>query len=282
MFEAPKDSEFTQGTIFSCAYAENYLVGPVYGLVITARCDAAQEKAPIFSYVPVVPLTSWIFLDGALLALDRIEADLMNSAKSIVKTNSLSESLLKTHSLSKIYDAHFRQHEGDRKKSSQCEKMKAIISRHAEAVELREALTERERLVKFFAQHSGIVDGLIKEMAGNRLAGYYLLLNLETLGEQNGQPHVALLREVHHIPTQLARDIANGMVPPMNTLERRSQERCPRFNSVSDVAMPLGRLRSPWIEHLMQNFSLLFSRIGIPDVDVKSLKEPLRALGIGA
>jgi hypothetical protein len=44
----------SQGTIFSCASAEDYPDCLVHGLVITARCDIAQSKVPIFNYLPVV------------------------------------------------------------------------------------------------------------------------------------------------------------------------------------------------------------------------------------
>lgn len=65
MFDAPRENE-TQGTVFSCAYAEDYTDTSVYGLVITARCDAAQDKAPIFSYIPVVSLPDWVLCDGRI------------------------------------------------------------------------------------------------------------------------------------------------------------------------------------------------------------------------
>ncbi|WP_321844607.1 hypothetical protein [Paraburkholderia bannensis] len=116
MFDSPLEGEFTQGTVFSCAYAENYPVVGVLGLVITARCDAAQEKVPVFSYVPVVSMHRWMLHDGALVFLDRVEADLMNTVGNALRDFSLSESLLKTHELSDIYEAHFKKFEDERSK----------------------------------------------------------------------------------------------------------------------------------------------------------------------
>lgn len=88
MFDAPRQNEFTQGTVFSCAYAEDYPETTSYGLVITARCDAAQDKAPIFSYIPVVPLDDWILCDGASIAMDRIHADCLNTLRNHLKSAS--------------------------------------------------------------------------------------------------------------------------------------------------------------------------------------------------
>lgn len=96
MFEGPRENEFTQGTVFSCAHAEDYLETSVYGLVITARCDAAQDKTPIYSYIPVVSLHDWILRDGANVAMDRMHSDCQSILRSALKDAALSESLLET------------------------------------------------------------------------------------------------------------------------------------------------------------------------------------------
>lgn len=45
--------------------------------------------------------------------------------------------------------------------------------------------------------------------------------------------------------------------------------------------MPIAKLRSPWIEHLMQNFTLLFSRIGVKNNNYMEVKRSLYKIGIG-
>ena len=57
---APKLGFLTQGTLFTCAAAEDYGGCNVHGLVITARCDVAQNKAAVFNYLPVVSLDDWV------------------------------------------------------------------------------------------------------------------------------------------------------------------------------------------------------------------------------
>jgi hypothetical protein len=39
----------------------------------------------------------------------------------------------------------------------------------------------------------------------------------------------------------------------------------------SDFAMPIGELTSPQVEHLLQTFSFLFGRIGLPDPGKESV-----------
>ncbi len=281
MFDAPKKNEFTQGTVFSCAYGENYKDGPVYGLVITARCDAAQEKVPVFNYVPLVPLSSWILNEGAALVLERIEADCLNTIRNYLKAAKLSDSLLKSHSPDAIYDAHFRAHENEKGRKSQCDKFceaaKQFNETHALLLGGR---IDTQKLKEHLVPHQGKVDAVLKELAGHRLAGYYLLRELESLEDGDSGDYVALLREVHHIPSSVAKQIAKGISAEDGDFEGAFSI-CPKFRLKDDISLPVGKLKSPWIEHLMQNFAMLFSRIGVKDNDFEDIKKSLSNIGLG-
>jgi hypothetical protein len=110
-------------------------------------------------------------------------------------------------------------------------------------------------------------DGLLSELAHQRLAGYYFLNRVEPDGEDCG--YVALLREIQAMPRLVARAVAegldNGRFGEMCKAEPELRGRL--CIAQDDPAMPVGLLRSPNLEHLMQSFSLLFSRIGIDDPD---------------
>ncbi|WP_080418113.1 hypothetical protein [Burkholderia ubonensis] len=278
MFDSPLEGEFTQGTVFSCAYAENYPVAGVLGLVITARCDAAQDKVPVFSYIPVVSMHRWMLLDGASVLLDRVEADLMNTIGNALRDFSLSESLLKSYELSDIYRAHFEKFEADRSKKTKCEKLKAVIDNVAECRYLMERRDDEGRLKVFLSRFEEKVTAVVRDVTENKLSGYYLLRGLNSLQENDGADFVALLREVHHIPTNIAKMMARGA-------HREAfvglNSQCPAFCDDDDFSMAIAKLRSPWIEHLMQNFTLLFARIGVKSNDYREVKKSLQKIGIG-
>lgn len=278
MFDSPLEGEFTQGTVFSCAHAENYPVTGVLGMVITARCDAVQDKVPVFSYVPVVSINRWMLHDGASIVLERIEADLINTFLNYLRDFSLSESLIKSHGLSVIYDAHFKKYEEERTKKSKCEKIKSIIENIEECRYVKGNPKEVDRLTSILRKFDEKVTSVVRDLTDNKLSGYYLLRNLTSLDEEDGTDFVALLREVHHMATPVARKIARG-------LHRESIEGvqvvCPVFYGTDEFSMPIAKLRSPWIEHLMQNFTLLFSRIGVRNNNYKEVKKSLSKIGIG-
>lgn len=280
MFDAPRENEFTQGTVFSCAYAEDYPDTSSYGLVVTARCDATQDKAPIFSFIPVVPLHDWILLDGAKIAMDRIYSDGFNTFRNFLKDASLSESLLDTKTVEEIYESHFKAKEGDKIWGPRCVKIRTVMNTFSRNQKLRTIGGSREECRLHLVDNSAKVDAVLKELSGNRLAGFYLLRDMPLLsGEEVNS--VALLREIHHMPTKLAREIVGGINKEDWVSRNDVATRCPKFVASDDLAAPIAKLKSPWIEHVMQNFTMLFARIGVADNDVTEVKKSLSIIGLG-
>ncbi|MES2880109.1 MAG: hypothetical protein V4713_16985 [Pseudomonadota bacterium] len=279
MFDAPRKELLTQGTIFSCGYAENYDGVNVYGLIITARCDAAQKKVPIFSFIPVVPLTEWLFKDGGEIAIRRCIGDHENSIGEVFDSLNISRTVLRTTKYSDIRKKLLLPMIDSRKisqaKLDKIDKHPEIIKMCTSALDSRKKAVTKAALVLAKKQ----VDGVLKELAGNKLTGYYLLRNMPTEGE-NPLDSVALLREIHHIPSQLSERILSG-IDKIDWLGNPiDKARCPIFISDNDYCVSVAKLRSPWIEHLMQSWSLLFTRIGVDDVDSSLLKNSLIEIGL--
>lgn len=280
MFDFPKKNQFTQGTVFSCAYAENYCHLPVYGLVITARCDAAQKKVPIYSFIPVVPLRNWIFKDGSEIILRRYIADQVNTQENLLEALSLSTSLLKTKSASEIIEGALKPLQtADKRLTGKVQKFieaSKAISAAEEALSDGKASKLQPQLTKASKQ----LDQVIKELSGNRLIGHYFLRSMPSLYDTAPQDYVALLREIHHIPNTLAMKITEGITKEEWSHGPTDEACCPVFTNSDDFCVPIAKLRSPWMEHLMQNWTLLFARIGVEDIDFATVKKSLNELGL--
>jgi hypothetical protein len=278
VFDLPRKDEFTQGTIFSCATAENYPSHFVSGLVITARCDAAQNKAPIYNYVPVVSLTDWIVADGGQIALERAIADNANSLKNILQQAGISDTLLVSKSPREIHDAHLLQKaEQDRKWQS---KSTSFLELAKIRDEFRNAIDTDNRIEKqrLLTKSTKFVDAVIRDLTGNKLLGYYLLRGVPNTHDDTVSDYVALLREIHHIPSPMAKRIARGL--SKNEVAGEHGVACPRFVHDDDCSMPVARLKSPWIEHLMQSLTMVFARIGVEDIDFLTVKKSLAPIGL--
>ena len=279
MFNQSSLQHFTQGTIFSCALAENYPLTDVYGLVITPRCDAAQDKAPIYNYIPVIPLNEWMLIDGCDIVFQRALAHYTTTLRQPLEELGLSASLLRTKSYQEIISAHLEPKANtDRKWKAKIEKFITHTER-IEAIKLANNGYDRLRRIPLLKAENKIIDTLIKELAENRLTGHYLLRGMPTLRERKGD-HVALLREIHHIPSIIAKQIKDGVDKESLTTFEGYSLRCPRFHTDDDFSMPVARLKSPWMEHLMQTLTLLFARIGVEDIDHMAVKRSLTELGL--
>ena len=271
MFDAPKNGQFTQGTVFTCGYAENYPNQVVHGLVITARCDAAQRKVPIYSFIPVVSMCDWIFKDGADITLRRVIDDAENTLENILEDSNLSLSLLRTTSTKEIVEKLLRPLAAkDRRIETKIKKFQAAQA----IIDQAEAALEdgrKESIRDVLKQAPKFLDRVVKDLSGNKIMGHYLLRGMPTLTDEECH-HVALLREVHHIPNSTAQRIVGGISKIEWPNELVGLACCPIFLTDDDYCMPVGKLRSPWIEHLMQNWSLLFARIGVDDIDATAVR----------
>jgi len=265
----------TQGTIFCGGHAEHYSGLPVWGLVITARCDTVHEKTPIVNYLPVVTIEDWLRGHGGLLTLDREEADVRNRFKNLLAKQQLSASLLEVHSPEEIARLHFSVHAelGSSKATKEAR----------EAQEAKDIATWLDRLQQCL--HSSLpnstiqtnvtrcrksVEAVVKDLLTCRIPDDYFL---PTLGELTEKPskkgYVVLLREVHHMPREGVMQLIQGISRDKANL---TSTRGLCFDCF-DFIYPIAELMSPWTEHLMQSFCNLFGRIGVADINKNALHQ---------
>lgn len=251
--EKPVYGRLTQGTIFTGAHAEEYVGKPTWGLCITARCDMAhQGKANVFNYLPIVTVDDWLTIDGARLLADRLYSEIRSSAANLLKSAKKSISVLDSYDPNFIADNLLP---GDVNFKKAADKLETISR-------IRALTPPSSSDVATLANiNSKCAERLMKELWSQQLSGYYYLKGVGESEHCCDTGYVILLREVHHLPYAASEQIANGLlVDATNKLAHPFIKNC-----VFDFACPTGLVASPWIEHVMQQFSLLFSRIGLPD-----------------
>jgi hypothetical protein len=260
--QKPVLGQLTQGTLFTGATAEHYPLLPVWGLCITARCDMAREiKVQVFNYVPVIRYEDWLRGDGAKLISERIEADLLGKMKSILEENKKSVSVLESYSPLQIATTLLP---GNTTFATLAQKFD--ICTHIRR-ETRLTSARRHELVSI---NRKISEKLVKELWANQLVGFYFLDDLGITDHPSSNGYVVMLREIHHLPRNVASAIAGGYLiaeyPMAGTNEFCSK------TTPFDFAHTTGVIKSPWIEHILQQFSIMFSRIGLPDPKPQTLK----------
>jgi hypothetical protein len=261
----PLLGRLTQGCIFTCAKAENYPDGLVHGFVITARCDIAQKKAAILTYLPIVRLDDWLAQDGFDLLIGRTASQLRGSIDDTFKACEIPASLLNSQSLAEIQAHFFTAPFSDKKFKGQAANFAKLVERSEVLNEITN--TGHGAAKALWSLNDKESSKLLKDLAQQRLTGHYFLQSIEERGDQAG--YVILLREVRSLPSSIATKIAQGL-----DVTGASQSETTHLSFTQEsFAMPIGELLSPAVEHVLQSFSSLFGRIGLDDLDDRYITE---------
>ena len=259
----PAWGNLRQGTIFSGAIADGYSGCDVHGIVITAHCDLTHGKVPLVNYLPAVHMADWFSRDFAASLIGRIRSDLNARLSDILRSEGYSATILTVHDRRRAIDALFPS-TARGKSGTRGDKAREIVNaldllddldRPAPESLTSDQLAALEEISPKFASRLRV------ECLRNALNGYYFLSHIDSEGPHTG--FVVLLRQIYHLPLPTALAVANGTDLQHDTL---SSAISPLTRDPPEFAMPIGQLVSPYLEHLMQNFSTLFARIGIPDL----------------
>lgn len=256
----PPLNRITQGSIFSCVKSPYAAGKACYGISITARCDTARNfKAPSLTFLPLVTMEDWLWHD----ALPRCIDDQKKSAESSLRKHLIqkfgSSIVLDTFGIEAGFGAADPKDKGATKQKERYKE-----AQDAEKVEL----SKWENLPASISNAlTAEADRLLKGSNQN----YYFIDSVEpSFGEKNrdfGCGFVAILREVRAISRELALKLTGGID---DEKIREIQNSDPTAFQLSidkgEFCFPTGELSSPFIEQLMQNFSLLFGRVGTTDV----------------
>lgn len=264
-------TDFSQGTIFSCCKASEYSDCPVFGLAITARCDAAHSKVPIYNYLPIVKLDDWIRRHGSEIVAERVIAGSRGSLASCLKEQQTDPGILNHVPHSDILD---------QLRSVGTKAGKARAARFAKAmteIEAAETLFEQpnqdiqEQLLR---DNEKLIRSIIAELTRNQFIDYHYLPRIET--RQNPTGFVVNLREVRHISAATAELVLKGIDPKdysaNSAIGRALREDLDFQQPESDYAMAIAQVGSPVIELILQRFSALFARVGVDDLTVDEVR----------
>jgi hypothetical protein len=251
--------------LFGGGVAPGYEGCDTFGISITARCDAANDKVHTYNYLPVVTLDDWIHRDGRQILTQRLRADSLGVLSNLLKEYGYSTSILETESPEVIVEQLFPPGATDKKTSAARKKAEPILAKFALAQRAEQSSAKDRLCVEIRASHLKLVSAVLDDLVRHKLPGYYFLDCVDVNGDDRG--YVVLMREIQAIPRELTQLILDGLDAHGFA---NACEKCPEYTGrlqfgAATFAMPLAILKSPNVEHLLQIFAILFSRIGVPD-----------------
>lgn len=232
----------------------------MHGLAITARCDVANDKYPVLNYLPVVKLIDWLHCDGIEILLGNALKSSRGNFEGTLKQAGVAVSVLASVSRQDVVTSFF----DCAGESKARRKLSGTAHEQADRLDRLEAvdLDDLDNRNWFLSAYKKEVETIVKSLITNNLPSFYYLPSVTDDNENDG--YVVLLRESAFLPRKIAKNIARGVDKPTSA---GSELGVYLSFECDDFAMPVGKMPSPNIEHVLQTFSYMFGRIGLEDYD---------------
>lgn len=250
IFCEPVIGKITQGSIFNGAISRSYHgFKNVFGIVISPRCDIVQKKAPLYYYLPVIKMSDWMQVDFPLLYVNRLENEVKNNLKSVLKENNESETILDKFSPVEV-ERIIKKHQPQLKKKVE------------DKINVWKAIETYKNGGEFMdvthADNSNVRKMIIDELTTHKNPNYYFMEHINEGG------FILLMREISRLTPDMLFKIAHGLEGTLS--DKELEENDLRQLDPDELYMPLYDVKSPYIEHIMQHFIQQFNKIGIEDV----------------
>jgi len=246
-----------QGCIFSGAISRDYADCEVFGLVVTPRCDIAQNKVNIVHYVPIVHYEDWI---KRFLSFDYQRVELTKQRAAI-------ESMLQKHKLpSHIISPVYRLNREDLRKTTP-----KMTDSEFEQLETFWNLHNIDFCKEHIKQWKNMDDRLYNLIDGK--SERFILLESWNTQEQY---YVICLTDILRLTTQTANDLVQGI--RVRDIDFSTNDLYALDDQLATYSIH-AKLSSPYMEYITQRVSNAFFRIGIEDWnDRKQLCSTLKNL----
>lgn len=254
---------FTQGTIISNVRSRKYTEIKCKGIVISARCDLAQNKIQTFHYVTALPLEDWIFEELYYRLVKECIDSERNSIKSILLKNGLDfETLL---------ELGFEKSKIVIEKALPSQKAQSVINQLEMYYKKmnRYECDDIDEKKKFFRDNT--VKKRVKDYIKKLFNGSYPKFSFvpQKSYMNKGALNDGLVIDLHDIyqlgieyATQIQKNEIDYILIS-NEQRRNTINQSFYFQDESDFVICEGIIESPWIEYIMQHFAISFMRIGV-------------------
>lgn len=244
----------TQGTILRYVHSSLYPPKETFGLIVTARCDLANPSKGVryIHYLPIVPLQSWLNKEIKQDLLRNVFSDKFKQLDDLFSKAGLS------------LKASFEINSLDFIEKTLKDKLPKQINKYSELCEIRNAL-ECEIVEDHYTQHiKKKIDEKIKRIINNEEVGYHFIPWVDK-NKEYGEDFICLLREVHSINFDTAIKAKDGIYP-------KDFFSADKLYDDEELIWAISEICSPDIEHIMQRFGNLFTRVGVDTHrDVKNI-----------
>ena len=263
--------KYTQGSILYGLRSQYYEGIKCYGVIITARCEIAQSKAKVIHLLSAISLQDWVCLELFPKAFnDYLHNDILGHINQWAKDNGLDFDTLLEFGPEKVL-INIKADEKLKKKTF--EKLEQSVQKWESWSKLTERCSMKNRVKLLNGDLSKRKSAILKDLLCERFPNEFCFLPHKA---RSGQSEIMTdglvvnLKDIIQIsPEEIEEIERNGFDCSEILKHENGNSELERLNAKyflehsDDFVMFDGIIKSPWIEHLLQNFSNAFARIGV-------------------
>lgn len=266
-------NQFTQGSIIAHVRSSKYKDIKCSGVVISARCDLAQNKIKNFHYLTALPLENWIYEELYYKLIEEAISNELGGIKKILQCYKLDYDLVmewqydqRKRLFEKALSPKDCQHAT--KKLDECikyENMRVCV----------DTAEKKKKIEMFFSEKS--VKECIRRLVNGAYPKFVFIPQNGYL--DNGVMNDGLvvdLQDIYQLPIEIAYEIQNNELdfPLINDEKKiKSINQNFFFDGKDDFVIIEGVIGSPWIEYVLQQFAHSFIRIGVDNATTTEISE---------
>lgn len=267
--------EVTQGTLICGMRSIKYPGVTTYGIVISAACDLAQDKIDKVFYLTAIPIKKWLCSDrGFHLVTATPASNYKNSLMKNCEKFDLSWDVIQTLS---PHEFELVANQCISKKSDR----EAALKQFLKYSQISKGnLTFDEKAEVYLSESKAVANYLGDILTGSN-SHFIFIPNQAISGALSElQGLVIDLLELDYLPMDIVKKIADGEIDCSIMSDSEIAVYHDRFFLSEDpgYAYPVGRIKSPWCEYVLQHFSNCFIRIGVNNPERNEAKGMIEAL----
>ncbi|MCM1500501.1 MAG: hypothetical protein NC124_18725 [Clostridium sp.] len=254
--------KFTQGTIIEYVRSTKYPNIKCVGLVISARCDLAQEKISQFHCLSAMNIEEWIYEVLFENVANERKNNILGEIKKYCVRKNLDYSTLCGMSVDNANQILMKSASPKEQKNIQ-----KIIDDRNDIEKLLKTKMEKKEKEVFLSRNKKIVVSKLKALYNSSLTRFaFVPEKAYSGGTSNVKGVVVDLQDVIQLDIKVKEPLLAYEFDYILQKEQGMREYINRyffFESESDFVIAENVVTSPWIEYVLQRFANSFIRIGV-------------------
>ncbi len=267
-----------QGSIFGGLRSDKYPTMECYGIILTASCDIAHSKVPKLYYATALDVIEWgcmrdTYLTAYKPEINNKQSDYYQSARQY----RLSPELLESYDRDTVIQILENEISSEKKR-------KSLLTKYDDYMLLRDGINDVQSVKKVIEKNDVPLTKLLKEITDGKQHHYHFIPSTSYTKQKEVDGGLIVdFQEINWISIEDAYNIINPGIDNLIIADypAEQQELYKRtfwLEKPDAYVHHLGKIESPWREHLMQRFSHCFARIGLQDITEKGYSNIIKRM----